>query len=296
MALALDTPNKEQKHLVTFTWGDPVQVKRYTNWDSNIDPQGLNFVSLPRMEIVPAKNEGTFGEEATRIKMQIETLTTALLDPLTRGTPFAPVAVTVEEIIDPANIGDSGSAQFIAAGTIYRTRKNANGKTGLVIIEVRSRKTLLDVALGFQVNAQCVWRLNGPGCNEATHSPSGYATIGIAIAIDGKVISINDVGLNFDLAGTRSWTRGFIRRDNVNIGIFFYDKATFDGLAAKEFQLVRQAPDEWEGQQVTFFPGCNKEPGDGGCGVTAWDVLEGFGGSGHAIPSYHPVTENPQGS
>jgi len=206
------------------------------------------------------------------------------------------VQVTVEEIIDPIAIGDSGATQFIASGLIYRTRRNADGRNGLCVLEIRNRKTQLDVSLGFQVNAHCPWRLNGPGCTESgAQSPSSYSTLTSNITIDGKVISITDAGLQFDLAGTRSWTRGFIRRDNVNIGIFFYDKTTFDGLVAKEFNLVRQPPNEWDGAIVTFFPGCNKQIGDGGCGSTAWDNLEGFGGSGHAIPAYHPVTENPQG-
>ena len=40
MANALDRSEKVQYHLVTFTWGSPQQVLRYTNWDSDLDPNG----------------------------------------------------------------------------------------------------------------------------------------------------------------------------------------------------------------------------------------------------------------
>jgi len=294
MANALDRPEKAQFHLVTFKFGSPEQTLRFTNWDSPIDPTGLNFVSLPSMEFDLTPNVGTFGEESTKLKMVIESKTQAFLDPLTRGTPFAQVKVQIEEIIDPAKIGDAGSTQFVDSGTIHRCRRNAEGKSGLCVLEVRKEKSVLDVSLAFQVNAHCVWRLNGVGCTEATHSPSGYVTRDISISIDGKVITINDPGLIFDLAGTRSWTRGFISFDGVNIGIFNYDKSQ-DGNTTKTFQLVRQPGVEWEGQVVTFFPGCTKQiDGDGGC-RSAWDNEEGNGSSGYAIPAYHPVTENPAG-
>ncbi len=296
MAEALDRPEKAQFHLVTFTFGAPEQTKRFTNWDSDIDPQGLNFISLPQMQFDLAANIGTLSDTSTKIKMQIETLTSTFLDPLTRGTPFAPVHVSIQEVVNPTAIGDSGIQQFVAAGVIYRTRRNADGKTGLVVIEVRSRKTLLNNSLGFQVNAHCVWRLNGVGCTESTHSPSGYATKAASVAIDGKTVTISDPGLLFDLAGTRSWTRGFLDRDNVKIGIFNYDK-TQDGSTTKVFQLVRQPPEEWEGLTVTFFPGCSKQAtGDSSCDPTAWDNLEAFAGSGIAIPAHNPISENPSGN
>lgn len=295
MVDAIDRPEKAQYHLVSFTYGDPEQTRRFTNWDSDVDPGGLTYTSVPEMEIDLAPNVGIFGEQSSKIKLVIQTETQTLLDPLTRGTPFAPVKVVIQEIIDPTNIGDAGSTQIVESGLIYRTRRNADGKTGLVVIEIRNRKTLLDVSMGFQVNAHCVWRLNGVGCTESTHSPSAYAPRSAAVSIDGKEVSITDNTLIFDLAGTRSWTRGFIRYDNTTIGIFYYDKGTYDGQVAKTFQLVRQPPEEWEGEVVTFFPGCNKQPGDGGCGPTAWDNLDGFAGSGFAIPAHNPITENPQG-
>lgn len=295
MVKALDRPEKAQLHTLSFTFGNPEQTVRFTNWDSAIDPNGLNFLSEPAIEIDLAPNVGTFGEAPTKIKMIISPQTTAFLDPLTRGTPFAPVQVVISEIIDPSRAGDAGNTQIVAAGVIRVTRRNADGRTGLVVIHVRNQKTLLDIALGFQVNAHCVFRLNGPGCREpGAQSPSGYTTQSAAIAIDGKQITITDSGLVFDLSLTKTWTRGFIERDNVKIGIFEYDK-TQDGNTTKLFQLVRQAPSEWEGQSVTFFPGCTKQiDGDGGCRV-AWLNEEAFGGSGFAIPAHNPITENPQG-
>lgn len=295
MVEALDRPEKAQFYLVTFAYGSPRKFKRFTNWDSDIDPQGLNFISLPRMEINLAANEGTFQEDPTKLKMFIDSVTSDLLDPLSRGTPFAPVAVQIEEIIDPIKIGDAGSTQVVMRGHVYRTRRHADGITNLCVIEVRNQKSLLDVPLGFQVNANCVWRLNGVGCTESTHSPSGYVTRSEEVSIDGKILSIEDVSLIFDLAGTRNWTRGFVEFDDLRIGIFYYDKATFDGQVTKEFQLVRQPPAEWEGKTITFFPGCTKQiDSDGGC-RSAWDNEEGFGGSGFAIPAYNPITENPAG-
>lgn len=294
MTEALDTPEKAQFHLVEFTFGDPQQTLYFTNWDTNIDPSGLNYVSVPKMSFDLAPNEGTFGENPTKIRMMLEDETVAFLDPLTRGTPFSAVAVKITEVIDPTEIGDAGSTKVVATGVIYRTRRNANGKTDLCIIEVRNRKTLLNVALGFQINAHCVWRLNGPGCQETSHGPDSYNTATVTTTFDGKLLTAADTLLSLDLAGSRTWTRGFIKRDGVSIGIFDYDK-TQDGNIVKVFQLVRQPPTEWQSQPVEFFPGCTKQiDGDGGC-RDAWDNEEGFGGSGYSIPSYNPITENPQG-
>lgn len=296
MVNALDRSEKAQFHLVTFTYGSPIKVKRYTNWDSDIDPTGRTFISLPEMEISLASNEATFQETPTKLKMFINEVTTALLDPLTRGTPFAPVKVEIQEIIDPARIGDAGSSQIVMSGRIYRTRRNADGRSGLCVIEVRNQKSLLDVSLGFQVNTNCVWRLNGVGCTEATHSPSGYFSKIAPVTFDGKILTANDTALVLDLTGTRSWSRGFVELDNIKIGIFFYDLATFNGQINKDFQLVRQPPEEWQNQTITFFPGCTKQiDGDGGCRV-AWDNEEGFGGSGIAIPAHNPIMENTAGS
>ena len=294
MTRALDRPEKAQFHLITFTFGAPEQVLRYTNWDSAIDPGGLNFIPLPKIKITLAANTATFGTGATKISMLISDSPT-LLDPLTRGTPFAPVAVTIEEVIDPARIGDDGATQFVASGAIYSTRRNADGKEGLVILEVRNKKTLLDTPMGFQINAHCPWRLSGPGCNESSHGPAGYSPENATVSVDGKQITVQDAGLILDLTGTRSWSRGFIERDNVKIGIFNYDD-TQNGNTTKVFQMVRQAPEEWEGQVCQFTPGCTKQvDGDGGC-RDAWDNEEGFGGSGTSIPAYSPITENPAGA
>ena len=208
---------------------------------------------------------------------------------------MAPVAVTIEEIIDPAKLGDSGTSQFVASGVISSTRRNANGKAGQVVLEIKNRKTLLDVAMGFQINAHCPFRLNGPGCNESTHGPTGYATVFHAVSVDGKTLTANDLGLVLDLTDTRSWTRGFVEFNNIKIGIFNYDD-TQNGSVTKVFQMVRQPPVEWGGQTVLFHPGCTKQiDGDGGC-RDAWDDEEGFGGSGISIPAYNPISENPAGA
>lgn len=294
MAKALDRPEKAQFHLITFRHGNPEVVDRFTNWDSPIDPGGLNYIPVPKMKIVLANNTGTFGEASTKITMEIEDAPD-LLDPLTRGTPFAPVSVVIEEIVEPARIGDSGSDQFVAVGVISSTRRNANGKEGQVVLEIKNRKTMLDIAMGFQINAHCPFRLNGPGCNEATHGPTGYAPAFGTVTIDGKTLTVNDAGLLLDLTNTRTWTRGFVEFNNIKIGIFNYDDAQ-NGNVTKVFQMVRQAPVEWEGQSVLFHPGCTKQiDGDGGC-RDAWDVEEGFGGSGIAIPAYNPISENPAGA
>lgn len=297
MVEALDRPEKAQYHTVTFTFGNPQQVKRFTNWDSAIDPGGVQFVSLPSMEFDLAGNSGVYQEDNTKLKMTIDADTESFLDPLTRGTKFARVICEIAEIIEPARIGDAGNQQIIYRGRVYRTRRNANSRTGLCVLEIRNAKTLLDIPLGFQINAHCAWRLNGVGCTEpGFQSPSLYAPVpSIPISIDGKTISINDTGLDLDLPGSRPWSRGFINRDDVNIGILFYDK-TQDGTVAKTMTLVRQPPEEWEGEFVTFFPGCTKQiDGDGGC-RDAWDNEEGFAGAGIAIPAYNPITENPAGN
>lgn len=294
MTQALDTPKKQQFHKVTFTYGDPEQTKRFTNKDSNLDIAGLSFTSLPNMEFTLAENKGTLVADITKIKMWIDDDTTAFLTPLTRGTPFAQVEVVIQEVIDPVDIGDAGTEQFVFKGRILRTRKNADGKNGLCVLECVTQKGDLNVKLGFQINPNCTWRLNGPGCNESSHGPTGYDTQAMTITIDGKQVIVSDPLLLLDRSSTQTWARGFIKRDDKAVGIQYYDKAQ-DGNTSKTFIMVRQPPDEWDGQSVTFFPGCTKQiDGNGGCRV-AWDNEEGWGGSGYAIPAYYPIAENPYG-
>ena len=294
MVDALNRPEKAQYHTIEFLGSDPSLPFGMTNWDTTIDKGGTVFNSHPALELEIPANRGTFGEDMLKVKVKLDAVTSGMLDPMTRGTPFAKTIVVVREIIEPARIGDSGSDRVVFRGQVFRTRRNIDGKRDLCLVECRNEKSLLDIKMGFQINPHCVWRLNGVGCNESTHGPSGYLTRFSAITIDGKKVTINDAGLLFDLPGTKSWTRGFIQKNGASIGIQFYDKVTFDGVAAKEFILVKQPPEEWESGTVQFFPGCVKDPEqDGGCGAGAWDNLEGFGGSGRAIPAHNPISENP---
>jgi len=297
MVDSLDRPEKAQYHTVRFTGADPSLPLALTNWDTPIDPLGTNFLAHPAMELEIPPNVGGFGEGLFKITLKIDPVTQAMLHPMSRGPVFAPTSVIVQEIIEPTRIGDSGNTRTIFRGQVFRTRRNAKSQSGLVIVECKNDKALLDVKLGFQVNAQCVWRLNGPGCTEGvSQSPSGYVTRTFPIAsIDGKKITISDPGLGLTLAGTRSWTRGFIKKNGAVIGIMHYDKTVQDPLSVKELTLIKQPPVEWLTGSVVLQPGCTKNPtGDGGCDPTAWDNHPGFGGSGLAIPAYNPISENPQ--
>lgn len=292
MAEAANQNDKAIFHLVTFTPLGQAPV-RFTNWDTNFE-EGLVYTSLPKMEIAPAPNVGGFQDKASTITMMIEAATTDLLTPLASGLPFAPTQVKVEELIDPTRPGDSSSRDVVINGQIYRTRRNVGKERGKVIIEIKNAKDQLDVPLGFACNPFCAWRLNGPGCNESSHSPSGYVFRDATASLDGKILRVTDNILNLDLPGSRSWSKGYVSRGGVNIGIRYYDKAQ-DGQAAKSFQLVQQPPAEWEGQVVTFRPGCTKSvDGPGGC-RDAWANEGGFSGMAIATPGYNPITENPQG-
>jgi hypothetical protein len=293
MVDALSRPEKAQYHTVEFRGEDPSLPFGLTNWDTPIDTGAVVFTSYPAMGLDIPPNRGTFGEDLCKIKLKIDSVTEAMLDPMTRGTPFAKTIVIVKEIIEPARIGDSGSTRVVFRGQVFRTRRNVDGKRDLCLVECKNQKALLGTKLGFQVNANCVWRLYGTGCREVgSHGPSGYTWWNPAITIDGKKVIVNDAALVLDLAGTRTWTRGYLKKNGATIGIQYYDKSQ-DGSVTKEFILVKQPPIEWETGTVTFYPGCTKQiDGDGGC-RSAWNNEEGFGGSGYAIPSYNPIMENP---
>lgn len=292
MVNAIDSSEQALYHIVEIYYDG--MYERFTNWDTSLEIAGQPVVSLPTMEIDLAPTSGVFQETPTRIKMKIDSNTEDFLDPVSRGTPFPPTRINVLEIIHPTNIGDASSTKYVASGRLYRCVRNVDGKTGLVALEVRSEKSLLDVRLGFQITAHCPWRLNGKGCRGPTWGPSGYSTAVVGITIDGKVVIANDTGLVLDRSGSQSWTRGFLEKDGARVMIFYYDK-TQDGNTTKHFLMSRQPPAEWDGENVTFYPGCTKEiDGDGGC-RDAWNNEEGFGGSGIAIPAHNPITENPQG-
>jgi hypothetical protein len=116
--------------------------------------------------------------------------------------------------------------------------------------------------------------------------------LGTVSSIDGKEITI--AGGSTDLVTDKSYTRGFLEINNTKIGVQFYDKVTQTGMDPKILILVRQAPADWISKTVTLVPGCTKElDGLSGCRLGYLNE-EQFGGSGHAIPAYHPVMENPQ--
>lgn len=300
MTKALDRPEKSSFNLFTFlVQGSPQTTVRYTNWDSPFDSQGLNFVSVPEIELKTGANTGTLNTPLAKLTMKITPTTTAFLEPLTRGTPHPPVDVLIEEITLPAQFGDEATRQVIYRGRVWRTIKNVGGRNDFVRIEVLNEKGQLDVALGFPANHHCAWRLFGPGCSGIdpdTMLPFGpdFSTaknIGTLDVIDGKQIT---VGGGVTDAGTdRTYTRGWVQFNNTRIGVLFYDVSQ-EGTDPKVLLLVRTPPIEWLGKTIDLVPGCTKQiDGLGGCRL-GWANEEQFGGSGFAIPAYNPIVENPQ--
>lgn len=295
MTDAIDRPQKALFHRITFRFGIPEIVVRITNWESDLDL----FLSVPTTEISMPKNTGTLGEQLAELQFKIDEGPQPLqdmLEGLSRGTPFPPVDVLIEERTDPAQFGDAATEQKPFRGRVLRAGRNLGGRKNFVRLQVQNEKASLDSPLGFPVNAHCPWRLFGPGCASQTAPTFGpqFATetkLGVVTAIDGKIITVAG---SLDLGTDKTYTRGYLEFNNIKIGVQFYDKAAQDGMDPRELTLVRQAPVEWISSQIRLVPGCSKElDGEGSC-RDAWANEEQFGGSGFAIPSYHPSLEDPQ--
>lgn len=281
MTDAVHQPQKESFVLVEFLHNG--EYERYTNWGSDV----LEFESVPELEVKLPKNSGVLEKGLCDITVPINATTTAFVEPLTRGTPYAPVEVTITEFIRTSIAGETSQTLFLFHGYILKTNQSPNNRPGFARLSARNPKANLDKAMGVTCDHECPWALYEAPCAKlGVRGPqkADERKLATLSSITGSVITVSG---SVALGGSKSYRDGYIERENARVRIRAWQSGVPNTL-----YLNRQLPAEWIGQQVTLIPGCDhsKETCDG-----AWSNLEYFGGIGFAIPTHNPIIEQPLG-
>jgi len=284
---AFDYSARASVVLVEFRFGDPAayQFERYTNSDSDVTTGAGTFSSLPAMEIkLPPYGVGS-DEKPCEITVKKDILS-GLFDAVSKGEPHSRVEITIQELAEGRGVF-SPKTELITLfkGILGRAIKSKEAGAESVRMEFLEWRTQLQVSMGLQANAQCVWTFGGRGCQIAVPT-FVFAVINITgvlvqVSVDPETVSPTPAPSN--PVGPRFWHRGFLERNGLRIMI----KDWFDGDV---FTLLRKPPEEWAGQSVTASAGCDKSPGT--CDST-WANIENFGGFGISMPSYNPLLEQP---
>lgn len=182
---------KESYLLVEFSFESTAY--RYTNLSTTIDPSGANFQAMPAMEVDLPANTGTMEDTEATITLPINENTETFLDPLTRGTPFAPVRVVIEEVIRPLTGGETATTLRHIAANISRTVRNPNNEKNLVKIYVKPIKNKLDKAIGIPCNHECPWALYCYPCRHNSEGPikNNEKKIVTLVSITGRTITVS---------------------------------------------------------------------------------------------------------
>lgn len=288
MARALDDSKKESYTLVQFTINGTVY--RYTNWATDIDPAGNNWISTPTLEVKWPKNTGTLQANGCIIRTLVDANATmqGMVDLiLADGTPTPVVDVEIREVIKPVVIGDTATELVPFKGRVLRAVRNAGGRAKQVRFEVQNIKARLDIPLGLPCNHHCVWQFMGKGCSVqsgvSSRGPQKVTEqrVRTVSAINGKEVTVSS---DPSLTGTKSFRFGYAERAGVRIGILDWDSGD-----PTKIILRQQPPASWSGQSVTFVPGCDKTIET--C-RSAWSNEANFGGIGYALPAYNPHFED----
>lgn len=278
MTDAVHQPQKESYVLVEFLHNGTFE--RYTNWGSDV----LAFESVPELEVKLPKNTGVMEKGLCEILVPINSTTTDFVEPLTRGTPFAPVEVTITEFIKSSVAGETSQTLYLFNGWVTRTIKNPNNRPGFARLAASSPKAKLAKPMGVTCDHECPWALyefpcallGGRGPQKNTEKK--LATLS---TITGRTITVSG---SVGLAGVKSYRDGYVERNGARIRVRAWQSGVPNTL-----HLNSQLPAEWIGQQVTLVPGCNHSKDH--CN-DAWSNLEYFGGIGFAIPAYNPIIES----
>ena len=277
MSNAIDLAPKEVFQILRFTYGSTPTHRTYTDRSSDwTADDGLLYVSTPNIEVDLPDNDGGIGEKEVQIKMRADAFTTRLAS----GIKHAPVQVVIREYTLPATGGPSAQLKTTFVGRVSRTTKNADGQSGLVVIQALPFKARLNFPMGIPCNHECENALGDAGC-KVDMNADGRTQTGVLEAIDGKIATISGLTLKPD----RFFHRGSVERDALNIMIQDWRSAD-----PQTFVLVRRPPTEWLGNFVTVFSGCDKSKET--CALR-YNNEENFNGPGYAIPAYSPNFENP---
>lgn len=278
MSLASDLAYEQSYFRISFTLDGTLY--RYTTWTEDL-PGG--YESDPRIEIKLPANTGTLEDSYAEITLPSDDFT----ETLTGSEPLTDVQVEIDEVIsDPTGPSSATLLRHFVGILAGEAVRNPGGQGGIVRLEARLGKSLLDIPLGIPCNHQCPFTLYGTGSGVSSVL---HRFVGTVTAIDGLTVTVNTDPLTatFATPPDRYFKSGFALLNGLYVRIRDWRSAS-----PREFRMSRRMPAAWLGEAVEFFAGSDKTY------ETIRDNFgtpEFFGGIGYAIPPYNPNFEDSPG-
>jgi len=267
----LGSSEKGSQLFLKLTYGDPadptiIRLAQYTK-DQHLGEE--LFTACPELEVRPVEISGVLSDKSL-VFMGRLSLAGGFFDNVSNGQPFSPIFADLWEKLEGTE-GQPTRVLKLFRGRVTRVTRNYQNPER-VLIEVLTIKQRIDMPLGIPANPQCAWVFGGRQCRVVV--PTSEGTVD---GIDGKTITITGL----DAVSDRTWHRGYVQRNGLRILIR-------EWVSGTAFELVREPPADWDGEDVTVFAGCDKSIET--CRAR-WDNEANFGGFGYAIPAYSPNWE-----
>lgn len=267
-----DVPASNKIWLLDIAWNRlPTQHAHYARWSNDLTVSGTNYTSEMRIAITPGQEVGGPSDKPWIILIP----SLPPFDLMIRPYDFPDCYITIRECDPLASGGPTSRIMF--GGRVSKTTRNKSGNKGLIAIEVSGPRSLLQYPVGLQCNPLCPWILADLNCKKNITSMSSVRTV-TAIT-----------------AGTTVHFGTALVAPGTDWQFYFYGEMRLRGLGIMilgsdhggvKFYLADPPPPEWIGENVTVFPGCDHQPQT--C-EDRFTNIGNYGGSGYAIPYYHPV-------
>ncbi len=321
----MDAIKKASKIATTFAvfqFGDPSAPNylRICDASQNLSYKGQVFFGEPALEVKLDWQGGGLDEKPFNITLPTSRGLNPDLDTVVQEwsspTPVSTIRVKVFEVLN-TDIANEQRTIHLASGTVKLSRRNPDGRPGVVQLEVHSVKSLLeDAKLGIQANAQCGWTFGGMGCgldtslmfDAGTYFPnqsgrvrrcfvelymfySGVRTQAVTLHASAyRHPGITDQTITQQPNGW--WVGGFLVRGGLSISIrdWFWNSQANSGTTS--FVLSKYPPKHWaydplKRNEILLVPGCAKTVE--ACRQRNNEI--NFGGVGYGIPAYNPIFE-----
>lgn len=290
MVTALERSSKESFQLVSFRHAGGAVY--FTDWTSDYDFEGNEYLATPDLEVRLPKNDGLLGENVCTVTLPLSSDPDDFTARISSASAFAPTVCTVVEITRPTTPGPSQVVDTVFIGDVQLVRRNLRNNRNRIRLSCTTIKSRLDtVSLGEPCNHTCTNDLFDARCKV---DRTIHAVNVVVASIDGARVTINT---NPTVAGKadRYFHRGYLEYQGLRIGI-----RDWRSTSPTEFNLVRRAPSWWVGQTVVAVAGCDKSIQTcrdrfapiGGVPAGTTGNESNFNGRGYAIPAHNPQFEN----
>jgi hypothetical protein len=248
---------------VEFSYGDPVQTVRYTDWAQGVAP---DWTATPSMEVKLPANTGGLDQEPAEILLPYDDFT----GELSAGYRFAQTQVRIYQVFNNSNGTDEYT---VYRGVVQQTTRNYQGRSNVVLVKVIGIKGRLNVPLGLVCLPQCAWTFTD---DKTCKVFEPFRPLEVA-SISGRTITATPTPFQNH---AEYYTKGYMEYQGTRVGI---RKQT----GTLTFDMVSVPPPSWLGVTVNAKAGCDKTITN----CRTWANEARFGGFGYAIPSYHPLIE-----